>query len=198
MKILAISDIEAKYYYDFYTPGKLDGFDLIIACGDLSRSYLEFLVTMAHCPLFYVHGNHDDRFDKEPPEGCDCIDDKLVEYKGVRIIGLGGSYRYRNGNYMYTERKMRRRILRLKYQIWRHHGFDILVTHAPARNLNDLDSLPHRGFECFHSLLKKYKPAYFIHGHIHMNYGCKIPQKTQYGETVVINAYDHCIIDYNL
>ena len=66
MKILAIGDVESKYFYDYYYPGKLDDFDLIIACGDLHRSYLEFLVTMARCPLLYVCGNHDDGFADEP------------------------------------------------------------------------------------------------------------------------------------
>ena len=91
MKILAVSDVESRYYYDFYTPGKLDAFDLIISCGDLPREYLEFLVTMAHCPLLYVHGNHDEAYDEHPPEGCTCIEDTLFVYEGVRILGLGGS-----------------------------------------------------------------------------------------------------------
>ena len=90
MRILAVADVESKYYYDFYTPGKLDGFDLIIACGDLDCEYLEFLVTMAGCPLLYVHGNHDDR-NRRDPEGCICIDDLVYDFKGVRIMGLGGS-----------------------------------------------------------------------------------------------------------
>ena len=38
MKILAVSDAEAKYYYDYYQPGKLKEFDLILACGDLHRA----------------------------------------------------------------------------------------------------------------------------------------------------------------
>ena len=54
MKILAVSDVESKFYYDFYSPGKLKGFDLIIGCGDLREEYLEFLVTMADCPLIYI------------------------------------------------------------------------------------------------------------------------------------------------
>ena len=72
MKILAVSDVAAQYYYDFYAPGNLDEFDLILACGDLRAEYLEFLVTMAHCPLVYVRGNHDDRLIEEPPQGCIC------------------------------------------------------------------------------------------------------------------------------
>ena len=196
MRILAVSDVAAKELYDYYTPGRLDGFDLILSCGDLSREYLEFLVTMANCPLLYVHGNHDDRFAQSPPEGCTCVDGKIVEVNGIRVLGLGGSYRYRAGSCMYTEREMKRRIFRLRFQLRRHKGFDIILTHAPIRHINDFDSLAHRGFECFTDLLEKYHPKYFIHGHIHMNYGVHIPQKTVRGDTTIINAYDHYVFDY--
>ena len=69
MRILALADVESEYYYNFYTPGKLDEFDLILSCGDLPKSYLEFFVTLARCPLLYVRGNHDDAFGESPPEG---------------------------------------------------------------------------------------------------------------------------------
>ncbi len=194
MKILAVADVESKYFFEYYTPGKLKDYDLIIACGDLRASYLEFLVTMARCPLLYVHGNHDDRFPREP-EGCVCIDDCLYEYQGLRILGLGGSYRYAQGSYMYTERQMRRRIRRLRFRLWRKKGFDILVTHAPARGINDFDTLSHRGFECFVELLDRYKPRLFLHGHIHRNYGAEIPRRTQRGETEIVNAYEHTVVE---
>ncbi len=194
MKILAVSDTESKYFFEYYTPGKLKDFDLIIACGDLRVSYLEFLVTMARCPLLYVHGNHDDRFPREP-EGCVCIDDCLYEYQGLRILGLGGSYRYGDGEYMYTERQMQRRLRRLRFRIWRKKGFDILVTHAPARGIHDFDTIPHRGFECFTELLDRYRPRLFLHGHIHRSYGADIPRETQYGDTRVVNAYEYTVIE---
>ena len=196
MKILAVSDVAAQYYYDFYAPGRLDEFDLILACGDLRTESLEFLVTMAHCPLVYVRGNHDDRLIEEPPEGCICAEDRIVVVDGVRILGLGGSYRYRGGENMFTEWQMRRRIWKLLPKIWRRRGFDILLTHAPAWQINDLDSLSHRGFQCFVKLLDKYRPKYFVHGHVHRNYGVKIPQKTLRGETTILNAYDHCVFEF--
>ena len=194
MKILAVADVESKYFYEYYSPGKLKDYDLIIACGDLRVSYLEFLVTMARCPLLYVHGNHDDRFPREP-EGCVCIDDCLYEYQGLRILGLGGSYRYGDGKYMYTERQMRKRIRRLRFRIWRKKGFDILVTHAPARGLNDFDTLSHRGFECFVELLDRYRPKLFLHGHIHRSYGADIPRSVQRVETQIVNAYEYTVIE---
>ena len=198
MRILAVADEEAKFYYDYYTPGKLDEFDLILACGDLRREYLEFLVTMARCPVLYVRGNHDDIFAKRPPEGCVCVDGRLYNYNGLRVLGLGGSYRYRQGENMYTEVQMRRRIRRLGWSIWKNRGFDILLTHAPARGINDFDSLSHRGFECFTRLLDRYKPRLFVHGHIHKNYGARIPQRTQRGETMIINACEYCVFDIDV
>ena len=196
MRILAVSDVSAKFYYDYYTPGKLDGIDLILACGDLRREYLEFLVTMSHCPVVYVRGNHDERFDEEPPEGCVCADDRIVVFQGVRILGLGGSYRYRSGECMFTEKEMRKRIRKLWFPLLRHRGFDILLTHAPARHLGDFDSLSHRGFECFVKLMDRYHPRYLVHGHIHMNYGVKIPRRTVRGDTTIINAYEYYLFDY--
>ena len=70
MRILAISDEERAYYWDHYRPGRLDGIDLILSCGDLRAEYLSFLVTMANRPLLYVHGNHDGGYRTRPPEGC--------------------------------------------------------------------------------------------------------------------------------
>jgi Icc-related predicted phosphoesterase len=196
MRILTVADEEAKYLYDFYQSGRLDEYDLIISCGDLHRHYLEFLVTMAHCPVLYVHGNHDEDYDKYPPGGCECIEDQIYVYKGVRILGLGGSFKYRDGTHMFTERQMRRRIRRLWFQLWYHKGFDILVTHAPAYGVNDLDDLPHRGFLCFLKLLEKYKPKYFIHGHVHRNYGIKIPRVCKREETTIVNAFEYYAFDY--
>lgn len=191
MKILAVADVEAKRFYDYYVPGRLDEYDLILSCGDLKAKYLEFLVTMSRCPVLYVRGNHDDRLLSTPPEGCICIENEIFEYNGIRILGLGGSYRYHDGKNMYTERQMKRRIHKIGLQLWKKKGFDILLTHAPAYGVNDMDSLSHRGFESFLYLLKKYKPKYFIHGHVHMNYSYKIPRISNYEDTVIVNAYEY-------
>ena len=91
MKLLAVADEECKALWDYYSPDKLKDVEMILACGDLNRHYLEYLVTMAPVPVFYVHGNHDESFDARPPEGAVCIDDDVIEYHGLRIAGLGGA-----------------------------------------------------------------------------------------------------------
>lgn len=197
MRILAISDEPSRYYYDFYHKGKLDEFDLIIACGDLDREYLEFLVTLAPCPLLYVNGNHDDAFVEHPPGGCICIEDTIYEYEGIRFLGLGGCVRYKDsGKYMYTEREMALRIKKLYFKLKKYKGFDVLVSHAPIYEQGDKNHIAHRGFHCFETLLEKYSPKYMIHGHIHKNYGANIPTKSKYLDTTIINACGYQIIEY--
>ncbi len=189
MKILVLADVPSKWLWDFFEKEKLEGYDLILSCGDLPAEYLSFLVTFSNCPLLYVCGNHD-HYDRKPPEGCICIEDQIYEYNGVRFLGLGGSMRYKPGSNMYTEGEMRKRVRKLFWPLIKNKGFDVLVTHAPAKGLNDLEDWPHRGFEVFLRLLKKYKPKYFFHGHVHLNYGGGVKRETQYLDTTVINAYE--------
>ena len=196
MKILLLADEESRYLWDFYEKGKLDGLDLIISCGDLKPEYLEFLATFAHCPVLYVHGNHDTKYKTSPPEGCICIDDAMFNFQGVRILGLGGSMRYNpTAPFQYTEQEMKKRIRRRWFDLKRMKGIDILVTHAPAKGLNDLSDLPHQGFVCFRRLLDTYQPKLFCHGHVHLTYG-NIPRLDIYGNTTIINAYERYLLEY--
>ncbi len=195
MKILTLSDEVSPALYDFYVPGRLDGYDLLISCGDLKPQYLSFLVTMTRVPLLYVHGNHDDVYEKLPPEGCDCIEDKLVVFKGLRILGLGGSMRYSPGRNQYSEREMRWRIFKLKWKIRRHKGVDIVVSHAPLAGVGDGEDFAHRGFEAFLKFVDTYHPKYWIHGHMHLNYGIDQTRVREYNGTKVINASERYVLE---
>ena len=196
MKILLVSDEEDKYLWDFYKPGRLKGIDLILSAGDLKAEYLSFLVTMANRPLLYVPGNHDGGYAQRPPEGCQCIDGKLVTVGGLRILGLGGSALYNGGPHQYTEKQMRRRIHRLRLKLALAGGVDIVLTHAPVRGFGDEDNMTHRGFEAFLPLLDQYQPQYLVHGHIHQRYGTNRPRCYQYNETTIVNATGRYILEF--
>lgn len=199
MKILTLADEESGYLWDYYRPGNLVGIDLILSAGDLKAEYLSFIVTMANRPLLYVHGNHDVSYASNPPEGCECIDGRLVTVNGLRILGLGGSLLYNNGAHQYTERQMQRRIQRLALKIKRAGGVDIVLAHAPVRGCGDADDLAHRGFEAFIPLLDKYRPALFVHGHVHKSYtGAQFQRVLRYGDTRIINASGRYIIDTDI
>ena len=195
MRILTVSDEECAALWDYYLPGRLDGIDLIISCGDLKASYLSFLVTMAKCPVLYVPGNHDVHYASNPPEGCDPIDGHYVVYNGVRILGLGGCRKYHPGPHQYTERQMRQRIRKLWYHLWRNRGVDIVVTHAAPAGLGDSEDKAHWGFKSFRKLIDKHRPRFLVHGHVHMTYGQNTAREIQHNETTVINAYERYIIE---
>lgn len=195
MKLLLLSDRESEYLWDHYQPGRLEDIDVILSCGDLKPEYLTFLVTMTGKPLLYVHGNHDKAYEQYPPEGCECIEDRLVNIRGLRIVGLGGSILYSGGPHQYTEAEMARRVRRLRYRIWKAGGVDVVVTHSPMRGYGDGEDYAHRGFESLVDLVDKYHPQYLVHGHFHVNYGFNIPRVLHRDGTTIINAYERYVLD---
>ena len=136
-------------------------------------------------------------YGETPPDGCICIDGQIVEYQGVRILGLGGSMEYKFGGvpHQYTDKAMENRLKKLKRKIKKSGGFDILIGHAPAKGINDSEDLAHNGFSCFRTLIEEYKPKYFVHGHVHVNYGRDFVRESHYRDTTIINAYERYIIE---
>ncbi len=167
LRILAVSDEESKFIWEHFDPELFRGVELILSCGDLKASYLSYLVTMIPAPLFYVYGNHDGSYDRNPPLGCQCIDGRVVEYRGVRIAGLGGCRGDDPTNpYQLTEDRMARRVKKLQSDMRRERKLDILVTHAPAAGVGDTANF-HQGFQCFHQLYRDNAPALHLYGHLH-------------------------------
>jgi hypothetical protein len=124
--------------------------DIVVSCGDLPFDYLEYLVSCVNVPLLYVPGNHDPNVKPadttwlplQPevpvpgPPGCDNVDGRVMEANGLRIAGLGGSLRYKEGPNQYTQPQMQRRAITLELwirlkRVRNGRKLDVLVTHAP-------------------------------------------------------------------
>jgi len=195
MKIMVLADEPDRRLWELLDRQILKEVDMILSCGDLPAEYLSFLTCFTSAPVLYICGNHDESYVKAPPEGCICVEDQVYCCKGVRILGLGGSMRYRPGPYQYTEAQMRRRAKKLAFRLWRTGGFDILMTHAPARGIGDEEHIAHRGFHTFLDLMEKYSPRYMVHGHIHREYTSRFRRCTQWGNTVVVNANKSYIVE---
>ncbi len=157
---------------------------------------MTYLATVINAPFLYVHGNHDAQILKNPPEGCICIDGKMIIYKGIRILGIGGSMKYNSDVLQFTEKEMTTRVLKLLPKVLLYKGFDILVTHAGAYKIGDLEDQCHKGFSVFNKLLNKFKPKYFFHGHSHLNYDLKNNRIIELDNTKVVNAYEYYVVNY--
>ncbi|MBO4403837.1 MAG: metallophosphoesterase [Treponema sp.] len=115
------------------------------------------------------------------------------------IAGVSGSLRYNNGKCQYTESQMKRKLFKLLPQLlWNKIRYgrylDILLTHASPRHIHDREDQCHKGFECFNTFMKKFKPALLVHGHIHL-YDLQAQRVTEAGQTTVVNAYSRVIIN---
>ena len=165
VKALVVADQENAYIWDHFDKSAFAGVDVIISCGDLKASYLSFLTTMVAAPLYYVHGNHDASYLHKPPEGCESLDNEIVEINGIRFLGFSGCKSLSPKPFHYTEKDVNRQIIKRMPQICLYGGFDVLVTHTPAAGLGDGEDSFHQGFSAYRMLLNQFAPAYHLHGH---------------------------------
>jgi Icc-related predicted phosphoesterase len=197
MRILAVADQKHKALYDYFEPERWRDVDIVISCGDLDARYLSFIVSMIHAPLLYVPGNHDERYEKEPPEGCNSIDGKVITVKGARIAGLGGSYWYNGRDLQYSEKQMARRVKKIIRQSKRLGGLDIFVSHAPPKDIHDLPDNCHTGFCAFRDLMETLHPKIMLHGHNHEVYNKK-DRESEVDGVRVINTYGYYDFEMSL
>lgn len=203
LRILAVSDEVDEGFYGEMLPAIKP--DVVLGCGDLPFDYLEYLVSRLDVPVLYVPGNHDPNLKPldttwtppraEPPitgpEGCDNIDGRVVEFRGWRIAGLGGSLRYKEGPNQYTQGQMSRRALRLELslrlkRVRNGRKLDILVTHAPPFGTAEAKDAAHVGFVAHLRLIRRFHPLLAVHGHVHP-FGRVIPER-MIGSTRVVNV----------
>lgn len=189
MKILTVSDSVSENVFDKEFKSKEIRPDLIFSCGDLPPEYLRSLQYHFDAPLLYILGNHDLRYGKSPPGGCQLIDRKMVNVGSVRIVGFSGSRWYNGGMNQFSESEMSSSIRKLRFSFWRKGSPHIVVTHAPPRNIGDAEDPCHKGFKSFSRLIDKYGPRYFIHGHIHKTFSDDAERIIQVNSTRVINSY---------
>ena len=128
------------------------------------------------------------------------IDDpKTKKRRPLLIAGASGSIDYNHGQCQFTEGQMRWKLWQMAPSLmWNKIRYgtaaDIFLTHAAPRRIHDKEDPCHKGFECFHDFLKRYRPTYMVHGHIHL-YNQNEERSGVYYDTTVVNAYSHHVIE---
>lgn len=171
---------------------------LLISCGDLPATYLEFITTTLSVPLFYVRGNHDERYIENPPGG-DNLHQRVITHGGLTFAGLEGSMRYNKGDIQYAEETMTWMVMTMGPGLrWRRmrsgHGVDVLVTHSPAFGIHDRPDAAHRGFRALKLFMTWYQPRYMLHGHVH-TWDRRDTVRTKYKDTCVMNINPFTVLE---
>lgn len=194
-KILAVADVEDDVLCSLLANREIGPFDAVVSCGDLQPDYLDYVVTTANAPLYYVRGNHDtDESGYEEMWG-EALDGRVAKVGGLRIAGLDGSRDYRSGIVGFSEREMRVKAMRLAMLATLTGGLDVLVTHAAPQGFGDLDDDAHQGFKSFNWLLSYLHPQVLVHGHVHEAYGMVTREMTHPSGARVINASGYQVLE---
>ena len=206
VKILAISDQVIDRMYSLLPSGHFKDVELILGCGDMPYSYLEYIVTMLNVPMYYVPGNHDPEFSlmdkRSRAEGGSNLDLKTDIHQNILVGGFGGCVRYRlDGINQYSPVEAYLRacqmlpqllINRIKYG----RALDILISHSPPYGIHDdINDPAHHGLKALNWLISIAKPRYHLHGHTHFYRNNLETQETMVGSTKVINVYPYKILE---
>jgi Icc-related predicted phosphoesterase len=205
MKVLALSDQVEERVYNLAGQGSFHDVGLILGCGDLTYTYLEYIVSMLNVPMFYVPGNHDpednSKFAHSRAEGGSNLDLKCVYIKGFLIAGIGGSIRYRpDGVNQYSQAEAFQRVTRLIPKLFLNRLYygrilDILITHSPPFGIHDEKTQAHRGLKAINWFLRWARPRYHFHGHTHFYRRNLEPAVTQLGSTTIMNIFPYKLIE---
>jgi Icc-related predicted phosphoesterase len=204
-KILAVSDQVVERIFTLAVNEYFQDVGLILGCGDLPYTYLEYLVTVLNVPLYYVPGNHDPTYNPHRPvsyaEGGLNLDLKTASAKGLFLAGFGGSIRYRpDGVNQYTQGQayFRVYILLLRLMVSRiRYGrkLDILISHSPPFAIHDDDTYAHQGLKALNFLIRVARPRYHFHGHTHFYRNNLEDAVTQVGRTTIMNIFPYKLVE---
>lgn len=223
MKLLAVADKESStlIHWIELASENLKSLDVVVSCGDLSKDYLEFLSSALGVEVIAVRGNHDPKprwniegwhgrtgFYQGPvyEESFDQIHNlhgRLFFLGGWLFAGFEGSLWYNGEGPQYQEEEMARCVrwmeVRLRARQWRdklraRRWPLIVVSHAPPYGIHDGQDVCHRGFQCFHRFLERFKPVLWLHGHTATE-ALAQNQQSLCAQTVVLNAYEYKFIN---
>jgi Icc-related predicted phosphoesterase len=209
IRALAVSDQIDPRIHSSSLKERMSDVQIVFGCGDIPARYLEFLADALDRPVYFVLGNHleeltrlGERGKHYEPMGCIDLGGKVVRdpFTGLILAGLPGSPKYCDvGTEQYSESQILWKIAkmtpRLLWNKFRHgRALDVLITHSPPRDVNDREDPAHRGFKAIRSFLHWYKPAYQLHGHVHL-YDRSVPFATRFEETKVVNVYPYQVVD---
>jgi uncharacterized protein len=203
IRVLAVSDEVDQRIYSSSIRERMGDIDMVISCGDLPASYLEFLTDALHREVYYVLGNHAEEITRigdkgipRHPEGCVDVGFKVIRdpMTGLLIAGLPGSLRYSDRDpVQFSEFQMGLHMIRMAPRLlWNRirygRALDLLVTHAPPLGVGDREDAAHRGFGVMHRFIRWAKPVWHLHGHIHLYDRTIDPTQTLH-DTTIVNVY---------
>jgi Icc-related predicted phosphoesterase len=161
--------------------------DFIIFLGDISPEYAKQIsLVFSDKTIFFVYGNHDERGQFAENLHFSNFHTDLITHENCKFTGFEGSHRYKPSGVMYSQKES---ILCNK----KLSSADVLFTHDTAYNskISVKKDVAHCGLKGIEKYLKKYKPKYHFHGHLHLNMCYK------FRKTTCVSVFRAIFFDYD-
>ena len=156
--------------------------DVIISVGDIWDSTIEKARAVYGCrKIFAVKGNHD----SDAPFAPNITDlhFNIAEYNGIIFGGFKGSWKYKpRGHHMFEQFEVTQALRSFP-------AVDVFIAHNSPAGFHERDSDVHQGFQAFTEYIDRVQPAYFIHGHQHVN------QMSHRGATSIIGVFGEVVLN---
>jgi Icc-related predicted phosphoesterase len=159
--------------------------DVLISAGDIWDSTSEKAQAKYGCrTVFAVKGNHDSA--APFASGITDLHFNIALHDGIRFGGFSGSWKYKpRGHHMFEQFEVARALRSFP-------AVDVFVAHNSPTGFHERDSEVHQGFEAFTDYIDRVQPAYFIHGHQHVN------QVSQRDGTSIIGVFGEAAINLKI
>ena len=159
--------------------------EVLISVGDLWDSAIEKAREVYDCSsVFAVKGNHD----SDSPFST-CVTDlhfNIAIYKGIVFGGFKGSWKYKaRGHHMFEQEEV-------EDMLRSFPAVDVFIAHNSPAGFHERDSDVHQGFRAFTEYIDRTQPAYFIHGHQHVNV------ESKRGRTSIIGVFGESKLNLKL
>ncbi len=164
MLILCAADFHGKVeryrrFIDAYLKEKPD---LVIIAGDFGHVKVDVFKDI-DVPIYGVYGNMDGDL-KHLENKINFIDGKIVEYEGIKFLGIGERYPEEIDSIDISSQ--------------------VIVSHIPPYKTKDRAFFGmHIGSKWLRNLMEKKKPKYIICGHVHEDAGYE-----KFNDTYVVNC----------
>jgi Icc-related predicted phosphoesterase len=172
----------------------LEPLDGIIGCGDLSPTWLSFLVDAFEVPFVFVRGNHDHGgawAEGTGLAGAWLASGHVAHLAGIAVGGLEWPGIGQPGNQRRPWLAWRHAVgLLRRAVVARLTGHDesiLVISHAPPLGAGDVPTdAYHVGFGAYRWLLERLRPPLWLHGHTTM---ASVPELvTRSDQTCVVNV----------
>ena len=176
MKLFVLADID-----DLWWCGDEGQADVLLACGDVCDDVIRGAAEDFHCKrIFAVKGNHDRG--ESFPSPIQDLHLNVIEYGGLTIGGLNGSWKYKShGPFLYEQEEINAALASFP-------PVDVFVSHNSPRGIHDKDDGIHCGFDGLLTYIKRTQPKLVLHGHQHVD------KETVVGSTRILGVYGQRVL----